>query len=69
MPVILPAALLWGFCRWEYRVFVSPNEMARKELKAKKGLGISYNFNNSWEQAAHFPDYQYEFGQGVAVYL
>lgn len=34
--------------------------------KAKKGLGISYNFNNSWEQAAHFPDYQYEFGQGVA---
>lgn len=34
--------------------------------KAKRGLGISYNFNNSWEQAAHFPDYQYEFGQGVA---
>lgn len=34
--------------------------------KAKKGLGISYSFNNTWERAAHFPDYQYEFGQGVA---
>lgn len=34
--------------------------------KAKKGLGVSYSFNNTWENAAHFPDYQYEFGQGVA---
>lgn len=34
--------------------------------KAKKGLGISYSFNNTWERAAHFPDYQYELGQGVA---
>ena len=33
--------------------------------KAKKGLGISYSFNNTWERAAHFADYQYEFGQGV----
>ena len=36
LAVILPAALLWGFCRWEYRTFVWPNEMARKEMKAKK---------------------------------
>ena len=36
LAVILPAALLWGFCRWEYRTFVWPVEMARKELKAKK---------------------------------
>lgn len=34
--------------------------------KAKKGLGVSYSFNNTWEEAAHFPKYQYEFGQGVA---
>ena len=34
--VILPAALLWGFARWEYRTFVWPVEMARKEMKAKK---------------------------------
>lgn len=36
LAVILPAALLWGFCRWEYRPFVWPVEMARKEMKAKK---------------------------------
>lgn len=34
--------------------------------KEKKGLGVSYSFNNTWDKAAHFPDYQYEFGQGVA---
>ena len=36
LAVILPAAMLWGFCRWEYRTFVWPVEMARKEIKAKK---------------------------------
>ena len=36
LAVILPAALLWGFCRWEYRTFVWPVEMTRKEMKAKK---------------------------------
>lgn len=37
LAVILPAGLLWGFCYWEYRTYVWPNEMARKEAKAKKG--------------------------------
>lgn len=32
---------------------------------ADKGWGVSYSFNNSWDEAAHFPDYQYEFGQGL----
>lgn len=36
LTVILPAGLLWGFCHWEYRTYVWPNEMARKEAKAKK---------------------------------
>lgn len=36
LAVILPAGLLWGFCYWEYRIYVWPNEMARKEAKAKK---------------------------------
>ena len=36
LTVILPAGLLWGFCYWEYRTYVWPNEMARKEAKAKK---------------------------------
>ncbi len=37
LAVILPAALLWGFCRWEYRTFVWPVEMARKETESQEG--------------------------------
>ena len=36
LAVVLPALLIWGFARWEYRTFVWPKEMARKELKMKK---------------------------------
>ena len=32
LAVVLPAALMWGFARWEYRTFVWPKEMARKEM-------------------------------------
>ena len=32
LAVILPAALMWGFARWEYHTFVWPKEMERKEL-------------------------------------
>ena len=34
--VIIPAALIWLFARWEYKVFVWPEELARKELAKKK---------------------------------
>ena len=37
LAVILPAALMWGFARWEYHTFVWPKEMARKEV-AKNAL-------------------------------
>ncbi len=36
LAVVAPAALMWLFARWEYRMFVWPQEMARKELKAKR---------------------------------
>ena len=36
LAVVLPAGLLWGFCQWEYRTLVWPQEMAKKEAKAKK---------------------------------
>lgn len=36
LAVLLPAALMWGFARWEYRTFVWPKEMARAEMKKKK---------------------------------
>lgn len=35
LAILLPAALLWGFCRWEYRTYVWPTEMAKKAAKAK----------------------------------
>lgn len=34
--------------------------------QSKKGIGVTYSFNTTWDEAAHFPDYQYVFGQGVA---
>lgn len=36
LAVILPSAMIWGFARWEYRTYVWPQEMVRKELKMKK---------------------------------
>lgn len=36
LAVILPAALLWGFCHWEYKVFVWPRKMEAKAIKAKQ---------------------------------
>ncbi len=36
LAVILPAAMLWGFCIWEYRTYVLPSEIARKVAKAEK---------------------------------
>jgi hypothetical protein len=34
--VILPAALIWGFSRWEYAKFVWPQEVARHKANQKK---------------------------------
>lgn len=36
LAVIMPAALIWGFCQWEYKTFAWPKEMRNKEIKAKK---------------------------------
>ena len=36
LAVILPAALMWTFSRWEYATFVWPVEMQRKEAKAQR---------------------------------
>ncbi len=34
--VLLPAALMWGFCRWEYATFVWPKEVAQHKAKEKR---------------------------------
>ena len=36
LAVILPSALIWGFARWEYHVFVFPSWYAKKVAKEKK---------------------------------
>ena len=33
--VVLPAALIWGFARWEWRTFERPNYIARQQAKAR----------------------------------
>lgn len=35
----------------------------------KKGIGVTYSSNYSTEEAMRFPDYQYEFGQGLPSYI
>ena len=34
--VALPAVLMWGFCRWEYQVYVLPGEKARAIANQQK---------------------------------
>lgn len=36
---------------------------------SRKGLGVEYSMNLNWDEAAHFPDYQYKFGQGLPSYI
>lgn len=36
MAVLLPAGLMWGFARWEYKTFVWPKEHARHVKKIQK---------------------------------
>lgn len=36
LAVILPGALMWGFCRLEYRIYEYPKYKARQELKEQK---------------------------------
>lgn len=35
LTVILPAALIWGFARWEWKTYERPRYVARQEAKAK----------------------------------
>lgn len=47
LAVLLPAALMWGFARWEYRTFVWPKEMARKAAKARQ---VKRDHDAVWQQ-------------------
>ena len=54
--VILPAALMWGFARWEYRTFVWPKEMARHEAKMKKNKEATAKIYQQYQDTAQVKD-------------
>ena len=54
--IILPAALMWGFARWEYRTFVWPKEMARHEAKMKKNKEATAKIYQQYRDTALVKD-------------
>ena len=54
--IILPAALMWGFARWEYRTFVWPKEMARHEAKIKKNKEATAKIYQQYRDTAQVKD-------------
>jgi TonB-linked SusC/RagA family outer membrane protein len=58
------AAALYGARAASGVVMITTKSGARKE----RGIGISINSNTSFDGVLQWPDYQYEFGQGVQTY-
>ena len=56
LAVILPSALIWLFARWEYRAFVWPEEMARKEAKAKRNKQLTEKIYRDYADTARVKD-------------
>lgn len=54
--VILPAALIWGFARWEYKTFVWPKEMARYQLKMQKSKEDHQKIYQQYKDTASIKD-------------
>lgn len=54
--VLLPAVLIWGFARWEYRTFVLPKEKARAGLRAKKNTEARQRLFNAFRDTTSLRD-------------
>ena len=54
--VLLPAVLIWGFARWEYRTYVLPKEKARAELRAKKTAEARQKLFNAFRDTTSLKD-------------
>ena len=54
--VLLPAALIWGFARWEYRTYVLPKEKARHELRAAKKAEARQRAFNAFRDTTSLKD-------------
>lgn len=58
------AAALYGSRAASGVIMITTKQGNRKQ----KGIGVSFNSNLSVDDVLHWPDYQYEFGQGVQSY-
>jgi hypothetical protein len=56
LAIIIPAALMWLFARWEYRTFVWPKEMAAKEAKAKRNKQLTEKIYRDYADTAKVKD-------------
>lgn len=56
LATILPASLMWGFARLEYRHFVWPKEMARNEAKMKKNQEATAKIYQQYKDTASVKD-------------
>lgn len=56
LAVIIPAALMWLFARWEYRTYVWPKEMAVKEAKAKRNKELTQKIYRDYADTAQVKD-------------
>lgn len=54
--IILPAAIIWGFARWEYHAFEWPKEMARHEAKMKKDKKAKEKIYQQYRDTAQVKD-------------
>ena len=54
--VLLPAALIWGFARWEYRTYVLPKEKARHEARAKKNAELRQRMFKAFRDTTQLKD-------------
>lgn len=56
LAVVIPSALIWLLARWEYRVMVWPEEMARKEAKAKRNKQLTEKIYRDYADTARVKD-------------
>ena len=54
--VLLPATLIWGFARWEYRTFTLPKEKADKAALAKKNAERREKMYNTFRNTTQLKD-------------
>ena len=66
--ILVPAALIWLFAKFEYRTFVWPKEMARKEARMKKDKELRQKIYTQYADTASTKD-SAQIAQGVKAVI